>query len=376
MDYGKNKLEKLMKSVIKKELLLVLLVPVVLSGCKKLYNLPDDKDYLSNNVNYSNKVLEPILGRNNLIGGFNADNSTAPFTFEIVNARFGDGRPVTDIFQTAPTYVWTAPYTGLEKSLAEIEAKRKIETHKLFEMRSSGEFIFWASTNNQLITPRPTDSTNFAQDTRFFDLKVKNTGGERLIKDFQIRPWRERPYEPADDVNLYSGLPAPDPNNPFDKRYKNYIRPYLNNVISATTNEDINKENKNLKVNNVVIYIRPFTGGNGHSLRIKVLNKDSVEINPAAFNETAWDKMIHGFNMQKTEKYVQYDVAYPIPLVEIPTFYAPGGTRAKINLSYSRGSFGGGRTFANFGVEFAIYRAGDWEVVFHFRNENPKFASE
>ncbi|TCD10712.1 DUF5007 domain-containing protein [Pedobacter frigidisoli] len=365
-----------MKSIIKKEFVFILFALALFSGCKKLYDLPEEKDYLSNNVNFDNKVLEPIIGRNNLIGGFNGDNSTQPITFEIINARFGDGKPVTDIFQKVPTYVWTAPYTGFETSLAEIEAKRKIEEHQLFEMRSSGQFILWASSTNQLIKPRPIDSTNFSQDTRFFDVKVKNTGGERLIKDFQIRPWRERPYEPADDVNLYTGGPAPDPNNPLDKRFKNYIRPYMGNVIGVASNIDLNDKGKNQKENNLVVYIRPFSGGNGHTLRIKALNKDSVEINPAFFNETVWDKMIHGFNMQKTDKYVQYDVAYPIPLVEVPTFYAKGGSRAKAELSYSRGAFGGGRTVANFGVDFAIYKAGDWEIVFHFRKENPKFASE
>ncbi|WP_042722448.1 DUF5007 domain-containing protein, partial [Flavobacterium sp. B17] len=99
-----------------------------------------------------------------LMGGFNGDNSTQPLKFEIINARFGDGRPVTDLFQKKPTYVWTAPYNGLEKSLAEIEAKRKLEEHPLFEVRSSGEFIMWGSSTNALITPRSADSTNFPQD--------------------------------------------------------------------------------------------------------------------------------------------------------------------------------------------------------------------
>lgn len=373
MEYGKNKLKELMRSIAKNNLLLLMLALAAFSGCKKLYNLPDEKDFLSNNVNFSNKVLEPIIGRNNLIGGFNGDNSTAPLTFEIVNPRWGDGRPLTDIFQKVPTYAWTAPYTGLEKTLAEIEAKRKIEDHQLFEIRSSGEFILWASATNQLISPRPTDSTNFAQDTRFFDVKVKNSGGERLIKDFQIRPWRERPYEPSNDMNFYSGLPAPDPKFPLDPKLRDYIRPVLSNVIGATSNKALVSNNDK---KDVVVYIRPFTGGNGHSLRIRVLNKDSVEINPGFFNETVWDKMIHGFNLQKTEKYVQYDVAYPIPLVEIPTSYAPGGSRARVVLNYSRGAFGGGRTVAGIGLEFAIYKAGDWEIVFHFKNENPKFEDE
>ena len=364
---------KQMRTYLKKEFIFLLFAIAVLSSCKKIFNLPNNKDYLSSNVNYSNKIFEPIIGRTTVMGGFNGDNSTQPIKFEIVNARFGDGRPVTDLFQKKSTYVWTAPYNGLEKSLAEIEAKRKLEEHPLFEVRPSGEFILWASSTNELIAPRPADSTNFPQDTRFFDLKIANTGGHTIIRDFQIRPFRERPYEPSDDFNIYSGGPAPHPKTPYNPLSRNYIRPFLNNVIGATT--DIPLESNDDK-KDVVVYIRPFTGGTGSSLRFKFLNKDSVEMNPALFNETVWDKIVHGFNFQKTLTYAQYDVAYPIPLVEIPTVYAPGGTRDHAEFRYSRIGFGGNRVVASFGVDFAIYRKGDWEIVFHFRKDNPKFENE
>src|SRR5690606_5948247 len=104
---------------------LACVVALALGGCTKLYDLPEAKEYLSPNINYQNKTLEPVLGRTSLLGSFNSDNSTLPLKFEIVNARYGDGRPVTDIFQVRPTYVWTAAYDGREKSLEEIEAKRK-----------------------------------------------------------------------------------------------------------------------------------------------------------------------------------------------------------------------------------------------------------
>jgi hypothetical protein len=364
---------KQMRTYLKKEFIFLLFAIAVLSSCKKIFNLPNNKDYLSSNVNYSNKIFEPIIGRTTVMGGFNGDNSTQPIKFEIVNARFGDGRPVTDLFQKKSTYVWTAPYNGLEKSLAEIEAKRKLEEHPLFEVRPSGEFILWASSTNELIAPRPADSTNFPQDTRFFDLKITNTGGHTIIRDFQIRPFRERPYEPSDDFNIYSGGPAPHPKTPYNPLSRNYIRPFLNNVIGATT--DIPLESNDDK-KDVVVYIRPFTGGTGSSLRFKFLNKDSVEMNPALFNETVWDKIVHGFNFQNTLTYAQYDVAYPIPLVEIPTVYAPGGTRDHAEFRYSRIGFGGNRVVASFGVDFAIYKKGDWEIVFHFRKDNPKFENE
>ena len=359
---------------IKTATIFLLITGALSGGCKKLYDLPAEKDYLSSNLNFSNKVFQPILGRNNIMGGFNSDHSTEPLTFKIVNARYGDGRPMSDLFTEAPTYVWTGAYTGLEKSLDEIEAKRKVETHPLFEIRRSGEFIMWASSNNDLITPRAADSTNFAQDTRYFDIRVSNSGGEMLIKDFQVRPWRERPYEPSNDMNIYTGGVAPNPKDPTNPNDRDYIRPYVFGVLGAQTETNLvsNDDRKD-----VVAYIRPFgAGSKGHSLRIKVLDKDSLPINPSTFNETNWKDMIHGFNMQITNEYVQYDVAYPIPLVEIPTAYAKNGTRANADLRYSRIGFGGKRTLGQFGLEFAIYRQGDWEIVFHFKTENPKFEND
>src|SRR5690554_1940325 len=89
--------------------LYVLLLAVLPAGsCKKLYsNLPDNKEFLSENLNYESKVFEPILGRTTLMGNVSLDNSSLPLEFEIVNARYGDGRPVTDLFQTRPVWVWT-----------------------------------------------------------------------------------------------------------------------------------------------------------------------------------------------------------------------------------------------------------------------------
>lgn len=350
----------------------LLLGALSLGSCEKVIDLPNEKEYISPNVNYTNKIIEPIIGRTQIMGGPSLDHSSNPLQYEIVNARFGDGRPVTDLFQVRPVYVWKERYTGEEKSLEEINAKRKLEDHPLFEVNSAGQFIFWDASTNELVPPRAADSTNYPQDTRFFDLKVSNSGGSTLIKDFEVRVYRERPYEPSNDMNYFTGKPAPDPRFPNSRFYRDYIRPYLNNVVGEKTNKNL-VSNNDLK--DVVVYIRPFSGGNGHKLRIKVLDKDSVAIDPAKFNRTKWDQMLHGFNMEKTSEYVQYDMAYPIPLTTESNFYSSGG-RAHVKLEYTRTGFGGFRADADFGIDFAIYREGDWEIVFHFKNDNPKFEDE
>ncbi|GAA4807311.1 DUF5007 domain-containing protein [Olivibacter ginsenosidimutans] len=344
-----------------------------LQSCQKVYDLPDEQEFLSPNINYPNQVFEPIIGRTTELGSPNTDNSTKPLTFEIVNARYGDGRPVTDIFQVRPTYVWTGEYTGLETTLEEIEAKRKIEERPMFEVLESGKFVLWGSSSNDLIEPRPTDSSNLVQDRRYFDLKISNVGGETIIKDFQLIPWRELPYEPNNDIDPYTGGVARDPKDPRNPNKRDYILPSnFDNIIGAQSN--LNLAN-NDKQKDIVVYIRPFEGGNGHNLRFAFMGPDSTLIDPAKFNETRWDELVHGFNRVNTSEYVQYDVAYPIPLTTVTTDYASGGS-AHVEFSYYRLGFNSVRTTAHLGFNFKIFREGDWEVVFHFRRELPKFEDE
>jgi hypothetical protein len=347
-----------------------------LIGCKKIFNLPNEKEYMSTNVNYSVKTFSPILGRTNLYNEiFNADNSTFPMTFEIINPRFGDGRSAKDMLMKKQVLVWTTEYTGLETSIAEIEAKRRLEEHPMVELRSSGDLIVWYTANKDVFVPR--DSVIYPQDVRYFDVKVTNSGGTRIINELSLTPYRERPYSPDNDINPFSGLP-----NTTSPGGKVLVR--LQPTISGMTGEGTNLP---LLVNGggtkglVYTYIRKVPGGNGNSLRFKFLNKDSVTINPNKFNETKWDRLVHGFNMVKTNEYVKYDVAYPIPLAAIPTQYTAGGTtgsgtNAHVEFSYSRIGFGGKREIGIIMQDFRIFEKGDWEIVFHFKTVNPKFEDE
>ncbi|MGN0003777.1 MAG: DUF5007 domain-containing protein [Sphingobacterium composti] len=346
---------------------------VLMGGCKELYNLPDDRDFLSEEASFSNKIVEATLGRTTVFDRFNANNSSLPMKFEIVNARYGDGRPVTDIFQVQPTYEWIQEYNGKEQTLEEIENKRRKVNKPVFEIDSDGRFILWASATDQLIEPRPIDTVLMTQDIRFFDVKITNTGGVRYLKDFQFIPWRTLHYSPSTDVNPYTGGIAPDPNSPRDPNKRDYIRPsVLSNMYGA-------KSNKLLVTNNnqkdVVVYIRPFEGGNGNNLRFKFLDPEGNPIHPGNFNETQWDKVVHGFNHKITNEYVQYDVAYPIPLTTISTPYV-SGSNAVSRFVYSRMGWNGVRTTGTIGLNFRIFTPGDWEIVFHFVSEKPKFEDE
>lgn len=364
-----------MQNILKYRIVTILLAVIIFSGCRKIFDLPKEKDYLSSKLDYTIKDFTAILGRTTLFqGAFSADNSSFPIKFEILNPHFGDGRPANDILTKKQTLVWTAEYTGKETSLAEIEAKRKLEEHSVVEVRGSGEIVVWNTATSDVVAPR--DSIVNPQDKRYFDVKVSNSGGTRIIKDLSITPSIERPYFPDNDINPFNG--KPNTTTPGGKALIHNF-PTISGMVGESTNQPLttNDNNKGL----VYLYIRKVPGGTGNSLRFKFLNKDSMAIDPARFNETKWDQIVHGFNMKMTKEYVQYDVAYPIPLAAIPTRYTSGGvdgsgTEAHVEFSYSRLGFGGFREKGTISQDFRIYEKGDWEIVFHFKTVNPKFDNE
>lgn len=365
--------EKMQYTIKYSAYMLLVIGLIVVSGCRKIFDLPEEKDYLSANVNYTQREFAPVLGRTNLFSNvFNADNSSFPMTFEIVNARFGDGRPADDMLAKKPVLVWISEYTGKETSLAEIEAKRRTEERPMLEVRPSGDILLWNSATSDILTPR--DSVVFPQDIRYFDVKLSNSGGGTVIKDLSIIPSIERPYFPEEDINPITGEPNVDPAT----RKLKYNYPVISGMRGETTNQPFDANGRG---GVVYTYIRKFEGGNGNSLRFKFLNTDSVAIDPAKFDETKWDQVVHGFNMQMTPEYVQYDVAYPIPLAAIPTRFTVGGvngdgTLASAVFSYSRVGFGGFREVGSLTQNFRIYEKGDWEIVFHFKTVNPKFEDD
>src|SRR5690606_20186210 len=119
--------------------------------------------------------------------------------------------------------------------------------------------------NDDLIEPRPSDSSDLVQDIRFFDLKVSNTGGEMLLTDFRLIPWRERPYSPSTDINPYTGGVAPDPTDVRNPNKRDYIRPSILSTVSGAVRYQRMTSNEVLKVG--LLYIpRVSDAASTHSL--------------------------------------------------------------------------------------------------------------
>ncbi len=335
-----------------KILSLVLVMIVFITACKK--NIPDVRLSLANDMQFTSKQYQPVLGRNTVFAdNFNVGSSSIPLNFKIVNMRRFTGEAAPELTDFFPVQVWKSAYDGTEKSIAEIEAKRTIENHQLFEIREhSGQFVMWAKANSNFVKAQP--------DSGYvFDVEVSNSGGRKYFKDFKLRPFKERAFEPS-TVNASNGQSTslgiiPSFGNIRGERTGRYLSPFQNDVVVML--------NKKRDV--------------GNSLTFKFVDTLFNPINPNKFNATDWPNLVHGFDMVKDDEKVSYKTASPIPLAVLPTKYTIGnGQYARSTFKYERQGFGNLKETAVLILDYAIYEKGDWEIIFWFRTERPKFIND
>ena len=324
---------------------------VLITACKK--NIPDVRLSLGADTQFTNYNYQPVLGRSTLFSNnFNVGTSSIPLDFKIVNMRRFTGEPAPELTDYFPVQVWKTAYDGTEKSIAEIEAKRTIENHQLFEVRQhSGQFIMWAESNSNFIKAQP--------DSGYvFDVEVSNSGGRKYYKDFKLRPYKERPYEPS-NISATTGQAT-----------SLYLTPSLSNIRGEKTG-------KFLYPGSDVVVLLNKVAGAGNSITFKFVDTLYTPIDPNKFNTTNWTTLVHGFDMVKDASKVTYKVAYPIPLVATPTPYTTSnGLLARSMFTFDRQGFGNIKETGRLGLDYSIYEKGNWEMTFWFKTERPKFTND
>lgn len=315
-------------------------IGILFSSCKK--NFPSDLDAFSLDMNFTQTEFKPVLGQTTQFQDiFNAGESTLPLSFRISAVRTFDGKEAPELLKLFPVSIWKQPYTGLEKSLAEIQAKRDTVLRPLWEIaQHSGNLTMHSASSSTVLKSYPDSGY-------YFDVEVSSNGGRRFFKDMQLIPLKEQPYAPL----VENGFLYPD---------------MTLNLLGDSTRTPIAPR------------IWFYKKGEGSSLSFKFLGPDLQPIKLSKFNNTEWDNLVHGFSktFASDSTSVRYDVAYPIPLVPtLKTQWASAG-KASIRFGYTRIAAGGLRDISALMFNFSIYEKGDWEIIFFFPDEKPLFDND
>lgn len=317
--------------------------------------VPDDLDSLGDDIVITTKEFSPYMGRvTTFENTFNVSSkSTLPLNFKVMGMRTADGVPAPELLENYPVKVWTALYTGQERSLAEINKKRKIEYRPLLEIQAkSGDLTFWNAGSSSLINTLPMEGY-------LFDIEVENTGGRRYFRNLALNPKKERDYEPS--------------------QYDDLLGIAKNSYLRVPLAINLFGERTDMPISDIRMYIfenKEITAETS-SLRFSVLDSLGNAIDIRKFKETDFENLIHGFNHRFENGKVIYDVAYPIPLITYPTRYTNySGSVARANLKFNRIWKGGFRIEAYLLFDFAIFREGHWEIQIRFNGESPNFENE
>lgn len=333
--------------------LFLALFMVSMTACKD--NLPEDMDALGEDVNYTLKEFEPILGRKTEYQApvYVGNTSSLPLNFKIVNPRSTEGDPASELTDKFAVKVWTAAYTGAEKTLAEIEAKRKIEYRPMLDIQEkSGNIFFWNSGSAAFVKTQPDSGY-------IFDVEISNSGGKKYARNLRVKPMKERPYEPS----IYSAISGIA----------------TNSWVSPSIVRNLYGEKTGFFVYDIQVFFHKDVTNKtpGNSLTFSVLDSLNNSIDIREFDKTDWTKVIHGFDHTFHDGKVTYQVAYPMPLVVYPTEYTNSqGSRAEAYFSFDRIGEGGFNQEGGLGIDFAIFEEGHWEIQFRFRGETPTFEDE
>lgn len=337
-----------------------LLLGLALSSCYRDL-VPDKEDYFSNNVNFSQTNFVVNLGKNNIfISIFNADYSSNPLEFTIENPRHDStGAPAPELLTPVDVRLWNTYYTGLEKSVENIDEKRYVEKRPALDIRpNSGEIFFW-NVDSGVVKP----------GLYRFDVRVKNGGGERVFENMILDVRMPHPYEPF-EIDDLTGLPKePDQGG---------------RIMPDEVGGIVDMLGRGIPRDSIRIHFRK-KGEEANTISFKFFDADSLPIPLSNFNTVEWDSLkfnsamlgtpvlfAYGkrFNSDSTE--VTFDVPNPYPVL---TDVSSGADeRSEIRFDYNRLAFGQ-RVDAFVRFRFAIHEPGQWDIIFKF-NETPKFEDD
>ncbi len=159
-----------------KNILIITLCLFILSGC---YKVDSEKGFISDDIYLkgADTILIPLGGKGNTDVAW-LDGSSMPATFSIDNIRDQNGNRSEQFFEKYPYKTWIKPYNNkTDTTLDLINAKLAEQQLPAVDINPVNGMIQYLETTNKLKN---------AGDIFHVDVKVTNSKGEKLVKDYAI----------------------------------------------------------------------------------------------------------------------------------------------------------------------------------------------
>lgn len=169
-----------------KNILIIIPILITITGC---YKESDEKGFISDDIYLkgADTIMIPIGGKGNTDVAW-LDGSSLPVTFTIENIRDVNGNRADQFFTKYPYKTWNKPYNNKTDTTLELI------NAKLTEQQLPAVAI--NPINGMLQFLETTSNLQNAGDVFHVDVKISNSRGEKLVKDYAILKLTsdKRPY--------------------------------------------------------------------------------------------------------------------------------------------------------------------------------------
>lgn len=303
-----------MKKSLNIQYLLWLAITLSTISCKK-----DNSDgFLSPALKYTNPSLKIAVGASLIqSGAMVTDESTKPLEFTIDAIHYEDGKIADKLMAyKVDTYFWQAEYTGKEKTVQELDKKRTKVNRPAVDINPAN--------GNIVIYPESSDTTIFTKGKYIIDVRVKNSGGERLIKS-------------ALTIDVSYALPY---------TYR------LAGLDGKITGLDVTFDRQTNTGNKILVYVLKK---DGTAVDPKTLLGYDYSSNPDVPDLKDW----HNLGLNNPTKYTEFPDHLELEIAGFPLPFVSGQV-LRIDM-YNNGDINGG--YFNYWFDMSILKEGIWKVT-------------
>ncbi|NLR81107.1 DUF5007 domain-containing protein [Chitinophaga eiseniae] len=287
-------------------------------SCKK-----DSTDgFLSPALKYTNPSIKIAVGASLIqSGAMVTDESTKPLVFTIDAIHYEDGKIADKLMNyKVDTYFWKAEYTGKEKTVEELNKKRTKVNRPAVDINPDN--------GNIVIYPEATDTTLFTKGKYIIDVRVKNSGGERVLKG-------------ALTIDVSYALPY---------TYR------LSGLDGNITGIDVTFDRQENTGNKILVYVLKKDGS---PVDPKTLFGYDYSNTPGVTDLKDW----HNLGLNNPTKYTEFPDHLELEIAGFPLPFVSGQV-LRIDM-YNNGDINGG--YFNYWFDMSILKEGIWKITIQLK---------